>query len=399
MWLRLRLDIGWRHLCWGALAALTPGRQARAQHRLEAQWSVGSDDALACLSVRSGFDLILQALSLPQGSEVLFSAITIPDMPSIARAHGLTPVPVDLAGSDFQVGCDALRAALSPRARVLVLAHLFGARPDTTMLVQVAHEHGLFVIEDCAQAWFDRRWRGNERADASLFSFGAIKTATALGGALCRVRDPAVLARARAIHAEYPVQGIGLVLSRLLKYSGLKLVSCHAVFGLIAKLARCRGRQVDELLQGLTRAFPGPDLLPLIRQRPHRGTLRLMRLRISHYDAGRIERRIRNARRIIERLGLQTAQPELLESPHTFWLLPLATAHPESLTQHLRSHGYDTTRRGSLAVLQPPDERETLACTGARNLLDHTVLLPCYPEMPLSAVTKMCEIISAHQLR
>ena len=70
----------------GSLAA--GGRQV-AQEKLESFWSEGRNDALACLSVRSGFDLLLQSFALPAGSEVLFSAVTIQDMPKIAEAHGL----------------------------------------------------------------------------------------------------------------------------------------------------------------------------------------------------------------------------------------------------------------------------------------------------------------------
>ena len=49
-----------------------------------------------CLSVRSGWDLLLHVLAWPAGSEVIVSAITHPDMIRILRAHGLVPVPVDV---------------------------------------------------------------------------------------------------------------------------------------------------------------------------------------------------------------------------------------------------------------------------------------------------------------
>ena len=50
--------------------------------------------ALACLSVRSGFDLLLAALDLPPKSEVLITALTIPDMVRIIKDHDLVPVPL-----------------------------------------------------------------------------------------------------------------------------------------------------------------------------------------------------------------------------------------------------------------------------------------------------------------
>ena len=53
--------------------------------------------ALICLSVRTAFDLYLSVADFPPDSEVLFSAINIPDMPFIARQHGLKVCP------DFRV--------------------------------------------------------------------------------------------------------------------------------------------------------------------------------------------------------------------------------------------------------------------------------------------------------
>ncbi len=47
------------------------------------------DDGLARLSVRSGFDLLLEALALLVGSEVLVSAAAHPDMVRILKEHGL----------------------------------------------------------------------------------------------------------------------------------------------------------------------------------------------------------------------------------------------------------------------------------------------------------------------
>ena len=101
MWVRKRLDIRWSELA-SALrdCLLSWERESRAED-LEDLWSAG--DALACLSVRSGFDLWLEALQLPPGSEVLVSAITIRDMVRIIEAHNLVPVPVDLNPEDLSV--------------------------------------------------------------------------------------------------------------------------------------------------------------------------------------------------------------------------------------------------------------------------------------------------------
>src|SRR5690606_37140318 len=106
----------------GALACVTTRDSALSpapwSARAEQAWGP-SGDALACLSVRTGFDLLLQALQLPPGSEVLLSAITIADMARIIQAHGLVPVPVDLDPETLQVCSARLETLLSPRTRML----------------------------------------------------------------------------------------------------------------------------------------------------------------------------------------------------------------------------------------------------------------------------------------
>src|SRR5205814_10141043 len=129
------------------------------------------------------------ALSLPTGDEIAFSSITHPDMVRIARAHGLRSLPVDLDPETLAPRADALERAITPRTRLLIVAHLFGGRADLAPLAEIATRHRLLVVEDCAQCLRGSEDLGDEQADVSLFSFGSTKTATALGGALARVGD------------------------------------------------------------------------------------------------------------------------------------------------------------------------------------------------------------------
>ena len=110
---RHRLDVSVRDLLFGLSACLW----AFGRRRLEAE--VGRafppvEDALACFSVRSGFDLLLGALGLAPGEEVLDSAVTHPDMVRIIEAHGMGVDPVDLETATLEPRCGLLEEALSP---------------------------------------------------------------------------------------------------------------------------------------------------------------------------------------------------------------------------------------------------------------------------------------------
>ena len=67
---------------------------------------------------------------------------------------------------------------------MILVAHVFGCRMDLTEVVNFAAKHDLFVVEDCAQVFLADGYLGHPSATVSMFSFGAIKTATALGGAI-----------------------------------------------------------------------------------------------------------------------------------------------------------------------------------------------------------------------
>lgn len=123
------------------------------------------------------------------------SAVTIPDMVKIVEAHQLVPVPLDLDTDSMIPRVDLLDKAISSKTKMIVLAHI-SDRYKLDPFVEFAKKHSLMLVEDCAQVfcgWED--YTGDPRADVSMFSFGTIKTATANGGAVFRIRDQQLLKR------------------------------------------------------------------------------------------------------------------------------------------------------------------------------------------------------------
>lgn len=179
------------------------------RHQLEQDiasvWG-GERPVLACLSVRTGWDLLLTALRLEEGSEVLMTAVTIPDMVRITRRHGLTVVAVDVDPSSLSPCLEQVRRAITPRTRIICLTHLYGSVTPVAPFAALAREAGVLLVEDCAQAFSPSCFRGHAEADVSLFSFGTIKTSTALGGAVLCFRDAALCSSVRRLEAALPVQ-------------------------------------------------------------------------------------------------------------------------------------------------------------------------------------------------
>ena len=95
MWPCKVFDFSWEDWFFAIESSLTPPRRQTVKRRVERLWSE-EGDAIACLTVRSAFDLFLRSMQWDPGDEVIFSAVTVPDMPVVARHHGLRTVPLDI---------------------------------------------------------------------------------------------------------------------------------------------------------------------------------------------------------------------------------------------------------------------------------------------------------------
>jgi len=392
MWVRKRLDISWRDLLFAVTQCGWPGNSLSSWQKGGGAWC-GADDVLPCLSVRSGFDLLLGALDFPPKSELLVSALTIPDMVRIAEDHGLVAVPVDLDLDTAGPSVESMRRAITPATRAVVVAHLFGGRTRIEPILDLARQHRLLVVEDCAQAFHGARYRGHPQADVSMFSFGSIKTATALGGGVLRVRDAELLRRMRDRQAAWPVQGRWNYLRRLLKYALLKVLSSRACFGLVVRTWAALGRDYDRLVNGSVRGFPGPDFFARIRRQPSAPLLTLLARRLEGYDEGRLSRRTSNGEVLASLLGETVACLGLAMNPHNYWVFPILAEEPERVIAGLRRAGFDATQGQSMCAVAPPPDRPEQAPRNAANALAKIVYLPNYPELPERAARKMAEVV------
>lgn len=376
---RLRLDVSFGDLLF-ALAVCLGAWRSREERVLRA-WA-GGKDGLACLSVRSAFDLLLQALALQPGDEVAVSAVTHPDMVRVLEATGLRALPIDLDPETLAPRPDLLQSGLTGRTRAVLTAHLFGGRADLEQLAAVARRHGLLLVEDCAQSFRGPANAGDPLADVSLFSFGPIKTATALGGALVHVRDPELRARMRALQGAWPVQPRQEYAARVVKFVALVLLGRPRAYWLFARALPLLGRDLDTVVNGAVRGFPGPDFAARIRRRPSVPLLALLERRLLRFDHRRLEARARLGERVAEVLPHSLFHPGRAALDRTHWLFPVVTADRASVIASLRRAGFDAaTATSSIATVTPPPDRPDLAARAAERMVDGVVFLPVYPEL------------------
>ncbi|MDE0226094.1 MAG: DegT/DnrJ/EryC1/StrS family aminotransferase [Gammaproteobacteria bacterium] len=385
MWPCKGIDLDWPDWAFALRECLSPSPIQDVASRLERRWSSESD-TLACITVRSAFDLYLRAQRWEPGSEVVFSALTVPDMPRIARHHGFRAVPLDLDPGTAAWDEAALERCVGERTRAMVLAHLFGGRVDLGPALAIARRRGIAVVEDCAEAYAGPDWTGHAQADLSLFSFGPIKTATALGGALARVRDPDTCARMKRIHAQDGVQPTGEYLRRVLLYGALKAASHPRALGIVMAAADALGADANQWIHSLTRNVPDESFIPSIRRRPCAALLGVLERRLAQGTAP-VSRRVEPGRTLMAALGPDVEVPARTADPHGYWMLPVLTRNPDALSAALREGGFDAMS-GRLAVVSGGD-----APTPGAERLANALYIPFDPAMPGEELERLGRLV------
>src|SRR3989344_1265111 len=156
------------------------------------------------VGVNSGTDALkiaLKALSVGPGDEVITVANTSVPTVSAIREVGATPVFVDI-DEYFTIDTNAIEAAITPRTKVVLPVHLYGQVADMPMIMRIARAHGLFVVEDCAQAVGANMNGQNAGAfgDIAAFSFYPTKNLGTYGsGGMILTNDDELAATCRRL--------------------------------------------------------------------------------------------------------------------------------------------------------------------------------------------------------
>ncbi|MDB4914041.1 MAG: DegT/DnrJ/EryC1/StrS family aminotransferase [Gemmatimonadetes bacterium] len=108
-----------------------------------------------CVGVANGTDsieIILEALALPAGSEVIVPANSFVGSSEPVSRAGLRVVFADVDPHTYTLDVEDVRQRVTPRTAAIVVVHLYGQSCDMRPMLELADQHGLKVIEDCAQA-------------------------------------------------------------------------------------------------------------------------------------------------------------------------------------------------------------------------------------------------------
>lgn len=140
-----------------------------------------------CVGLASGLDALwisFRLLNIKQGDEVIVCSNAYIACVMGISINGATPVFVEPDEYD-NIDANKIEAAITRNTKAILAVHLYGQACDMTKIMEIAHNHNLKVVEDCAQS-HGNHWNGQTVGtfgDIGCFSFYPSKGCGAFGDA------------------------------------------------------------------------------------------------------------------------------------------------------------------------------------------------------------------------
>ena len=148
--------------------------------------------ALGCGNGTEALVLALRACDVKPGDEVITTPFTFFATAEAIASIGAVPVFVDICEEDYNIDPEQIEKKITERTRAILPVHIFGAPCRMREIMEIAHRHGLKVIEDDAQA-IGSRYEGRMAGtlgDIGCFSFYPTKNLGGFGdGGLVTTND------------------------------------------------------------------------------------------------------------------------------------------------------------------------------------------------------------------
>lgn len=151
----------------------------------------GSKNCITCGNGTDALELSLQSLGVGEGDEVIVPAFGWVSPALAVNRVGADPVFADIESNGFNVSASTISPFINKNTKAVVIIHLYGNVCDINSIVKLCNEHGLLLIEDCAQA-HGARVNGKHVGlfgDIGIFSFYPTKNLGCLGDGGCVITN------------------------------------------------------------------------------------------------------------------------------------------------------------------------------------------------------------------
>ena len=179
---------------------LAHGKEVEAFEREFAGY-LGAKHGIAVTNGTAALDVALKALKIGPGDEVITSPFTFIASANSILFQGAKPVFADIDPKTFNLDPNEVLERINEKTKAIIVVHLYGQPADMKAFSEIAEDHKLYLVEDCAQAHgaeFDGRKVGTF-GDIAAFSFYPTKNMTTGEGGMVVTNDDELAEKARLI--------------------------------------------------------------------------------------------------------------------------------------------------------------------------------------------------------
>lgn len=220
--------------------------------------------AFSVNSGRSALFVILKALGIKNEDEVLIQAFTCNAVANPISWAGGRPVYVDIDDS-LNISPEDLKKKITQNSKAVVIQHTFGVPANIDEISQIAEEHNLVLIEDCAHA-LGAKYRDKKVGtfgDISFFSFGRDKVASSVWGGMITTNNGELAEYIRNVYGNIPEPSRLWTIKQLLHPVLFSIiVPTYYIFGkyFLAALRKVNG--ITLAVSSRERVGQKPDMFP-----------------------------------------------------------------------------------------------------------------------------------------
>ena len=155
--------------------------------------------AMSCCNGTVAVHLALLAPGVGPGDEVIVPTLTFVATANAVTYCGARPIFIDSEPETWNMDVNQVEALITPRTKGVIAVHLYGHPVDMDPLLATARKHGLFVVEDAAEAHggLYKNRRVGSLADIAVFSFYGNKIVTCGEGGMVVTDDPELARKVR----------------------------------------------------------------------------------------------------------------------------------------------------------------------------------------------------------
>lgn len=230
---------------------------------IEAKFSAkfGAKHSISVNSATTALHTAVAACEIGPGDEVLVTPYTMCATASAILMNNAVPVFVDISSETYNLNPNEIEKWLTPRTKAIIVTNLFGLPGNLPEIIKVARKHGLYVIEDNAQApgaSIEGKQAGTF-GDLGIFSLNYHKVIHSGEGGIILTDNDDLAYRCQLIrnHGEVAVDDLNDEETVVLG-SNYRMTELHAAIGIeqLNKLdgfLRMRRALADQLTRGLKR--------------------------------------------------------------------------------------------------------------------------------------------------